>query len=100
MTNIKIMEEILEHIKYAKRRNSGVLILEDEDMVDVVRDLVERDLDNKKTNKSIMGYSIIVCNPVNHDELIKKNPNVTYTVSKYVKENEVICLNDWDLNYK
>lgn len=51
-------------------------------------------------NKLIMGYSIIICNPVNHEELMKKNPNVTYTISQYVEEGEVICLNDWELYWR
>lgn len=41
------MKDILEHITYAKRKNSGILIISDETMLNIIEELLEKNTPKK-----------------------------------------------------
>lgn len=76
---MSIEKEIIEDIKYATRKNSGILLIEDEEKIDLLRELVEKQIPKCPDFQS------------NDHESWGECPLCGESIPEYVEENEVEC---------
>ena len=48
---------------------------------------------NYANNLAIIGYTKVFCNPRNHEKISKLYPGITFTLSRYVEENQILLFN-------
>lgn len=73
------VKEIIEDIKYANRKNSGILLIEDEVKIELLRELLE---------KQIPKWPVF---QDNDHETWGECPLCGESIPEYVEENETEC---------